>query len=344
MAVIYKNSSLIALRNRLNPHILHFYNASKEKELSNYNFSSRLIEMKFAENRLICMLHRRLHIYNLSEMKVLRTIIISTFGNQHRQVGNPSPHRQNPNGNGTPSKSPSQLQDATQTTLLGQHQFSNRYGTTAVSPKYIAYVDHAIGNIQILDIVSCKTLVTIHAHATRIVAMAFNETGDYIATASENGRYIHIFHTESGKIAHEFYRGSSSAFIYDIVFRYNYVIVSANSGTIHIFKFNLTEFESSSTTSEIVHRIKRAVSAERAIATVKVKDKKIRHHVHITPTTDAQMIKKLTPYRLFDILVISYIGQFYRFSFDVSKSTPTTKLIEMNTIDQLDTDYSDTHC
>lgn len=82
---------------------------------------------------------------------------------------------------------------------------------------------------------------TIQAHQNNIVALAINEDGSMIATASESGTNIHVYDTETGNLKYKLRRGttlvSASTEIYDICFDKNskQLACVSNSGTIHIW-------------------------------------------------------------------------------------------------------------
>jgi len=81
---------------------------------------------------------------------------------------------------------------------------------------------------------------TIKAHLTNIEAIALNNDGKYIATASETGTLIRVFNVETEKQEYEFRRGSQSAFIHDICFSNDtkFLACCSGNGTIHIWDLN----------------------------------------------------------------------------------------------------------
>jgi WD40 repeat protein len=102
------------------------------------------------------------------------------------------------------------------------------------------------GEVAVWSLVSDKHS-SIGAHENNIVALAINENGTLIATASESGTNIHVYDTETGTMKYKLRRGTTSTEIYDICFDQNskqLACVSKN-GTVHIW--DLTNGEETST-------------------------------------------------------------------------------------------------
>lgn len=81
---------------------------------------------------------------------------------------------------------------------------------------------------------------TINAHYSNIEAIAINDNGKLIATASETGTLIKVFNTETCKLEYELRRGSQSANVYDICFNKDSTLLAcySSNGTLHIFDLN----------------------------------------------------------------------------------------------------------
>lgn len=79
----------------------------------------------------------------------------------------------------------------------------------------------------------------IPAHDSPLAALAFNNSGTRIATASEKGTVIRVFSTAEGTKLYEFRRGVKRCVsIGSLVFSMcsTYVCCSSNTETVHIFK------------------------------------------------------------------------------------------------------------
>lgn len=77
----------------------------------------------------------------------------------------------------------------------------------------------------------------IKAHESTIAALALNNDGTLLATASDKGTLIRIFNVFSGNMLQEVRRGSEKAMIYCICFNQSSQLLACSSdrGTIHIF-------------------------------------------------------------------------------------------------------------
>ena len=107
---------------------------------------------------------------------------------------------------------------------------------------HLAYpTSNEIGNLQIFDAGSMKERLIIEAHSSRVAAMNFSSTGVLLATASEKGTVIRVFCVKNAQRVMEFRRGVKRyAQICSINFSLcnNFVSVSSNTETIHVFKID----------------------------------------------------------------------------------------------------------
>jgi len=92
---------------------------------------------------------------------------------------------------------------------------------------------------------------SIVAHQNNIVAIAINDDGSLVATASESGTNIHVYSTESGNQLYKLRRGTTSAEIYDICFdkESKQLACVSNKGTVHIWDLPKSEDDSTNTKS-----------------------------------------------------------------------------------------------
>jgi len=107
---------------------------------------------------------------------------------------------------------------------------------------HLAYpISTETGNIQIFDAGNLQARNVIEAHSSKIAAMGFNSTGSLLATASEKGTVIRVFCVKNGQRVVEFRRGVKRyAQIASLNFSIcnNFVSVSSNTETIHIFRID----------------------------------------------------------------------------------------------------------
>lgn len=107
---------------------------------------------------------------------------------------------------------------------------------------HLAYpISNEVGNVQIFDAGSMKPRLIIEAHSSKVAAMNFSSTGVLLATASEKGTVIRVFCVKNAQRVMEFRRGVKRyAQIVSLNFSLcnNFVSVSSNTETIHIFKID----------------------------------------------------------------------------------------------------------
>ncbi|UYV62183.1 WIPI2 [Cordylochernes scorpioides] len=107
---------------------------------------------------------------------------------------------------------------------------------------YIAYpVSCSAGEVQIFDGKNLQNKLMIPAHNSPLAAMAFDNSGRMLATASEKGTVIRVFSLADSTKLFELRRGViRNASIYSLTFSCNdkYLCTSSNTETVHIFKLD----------------------------------------------------------------------------------------------------------
>lgn len=93
------------------------------------------------------------------------------------------------------------------------------------------------GSILVWRLVS-DNFKQIEAHNSNIVALAINNDGSLVASASETGTVIKVFNTNSGQQVYEFRRGTTGAKVHDLCFSADSRLIAccSGNGTIHIFE------------------------------------------------------------------------------------------------------------
>ncbi|XP_016844709.1 WD repeat domain phosphoinositide-interacting protein 2 isoform X3 [Nasonia vitripennis] len=193
------NSSLIAVVSASSPRKLKVCHFRKGTEICNYSYSNTVLAVKLNRARLVVCLEESLYIHNIRDMQVLHTI------------------------RDTPPN------------LAGLCSLSINSDTS-----YLAYPgSNTIGEVQIFDAMNLQAKTMIPAHDSPLAALAFSPNGTKVATASEKGTVIRVFHVNDGTKLFEFRRGvkrcvtiSSLAFSIDSIF----LCCSSNTETVHIFK------------------------------------------------------------------------------------------------------------
>lgn len=93
------------------------------------------------------------------------------------------------------------------------------------------------GQIEIIHFDKGEQRLKIQAHKSGLTAIALNNDGSLVATASEKGQVIRIFKTDNGQQLQELRRGTDKTNINAITFDLvsGWLSCSSQKGTIHIF-------------------------------------------------------------------------------------------------------------
>lgn len=116
----------------------------------------------------------------------------------------------------------------------------NTKGLIAVSndPKItvIAHPDNKQGSVRV-KFFEKEFSQVICAHESYIAALALNNDGTLLATASDKGTLIRIFNSQTGDMLQEVRRGTEKAIIYCITFNPASTLIACSSdrGTVHLF-------------------------------------------------------------------------------------------------------------
>ncbi|KAM6957270.1 WD repeat domain phosphoinositide-interacting protein 1-like [Aplochiton taeniatus] len=198
------SSSLVVVVSMFMPQRMNVYHFKKGTEICNYSYSNNVLAVRLNRKRLVVCLEESIYIHNIKDMKLLKTLL------------------------NTPS---------------------NPSGLCALSinhcNSYLAYPGSTtIGEIIVYDTNDLSTVTMIPAHDSPLAALAFNQSGTMLASASERGTVIRVFSIPEGSRLFEFRRGmkryvniSSLSFSPDD----RYLCASSNTETVHIFKLELHE-------------------------------------------------------------------------------------------------------
>lgn len=186
------------------PNKLKVCHFKKGTEICNYSYPSDILSVKLNRSRLVVCLKDSLFIHNIRDMKLLHSI------------------------QGIPD---------------------NALGLCTLSlNSHLAYpVSATTGEFQIFDAGNLITRLKIKAHDSMLSAIDFSPNGTLVATASEKGTVIRVYCVKNGQKVHEFRRGvKRQVKIASLKFSYcaNYLCVSSNTETVHIFKIDQKALES----------------------------------------------------------------------------------------------------
>ncbi|RWS30198.1 WD repeat domain phosphoinositide-interacting protein 4-like protein [Leptotrombidium deliense] len=126
----------------------------------------------------------------------------------------------------------------------------------------LVFPGHKIGTIQVTGLTATEpgvsaTPINIVAHQSAIACITLNTQGTMVATASMKGTLIRIFDTLRRDQIAEFRRGADSATLYCINFSHDsdFLCVSSDKGTVHIFALKDTHLNRRSALSKVGIRV-----------------------------------------------------------------------------------------
>ncbi|KAI8823465.1 WD40-repeat-containing domain protein [Fimicolochytrium jonesii] len=203
-------TSLVALvgageQPAFSPRRLHITNTKRQSTICELTFVTAILAVKLNRKRLVVILEEHIYIYDISNMRLLRTIDTS------------------PNPNALCALSPSS---------------DNCY--LAYPPN----ASGAAGELLLFDAINLQAIHILQAHKSPLSCIAFNYDGTMVATASDKGTIIRVFSVPTGDKVFQFRRGTYPARIYSISFNLEATLlcVSSATDTVHVFKL-ITEQE-----------------------------------------------------------------------------------------------------
>eukprot|EP01136_Pigoraptor_vietnamica_P015399 Opistho-1_new@58522 len=183
------------------PRRLQIANTKRQSTICELNFVNTVLAVKMNRKRLVVVLEDRIHVYDITNMKLLHTV--ETPANP-RGVCALSPNSDN-------------------------NYLAYPYSQTPGDK-----------NTLIFDALNLQAVTLFQAHKTPLTAIAFNFTGTLLATSSEKGTVIRVFNVPDGAKLYQFRRGTYPATVYSMAFNQasTLLAVSSDTDTVHIFKLD----------------------------------------------------------------------------------------------------------
>jgi len=205
IAEMYFSSSLVALvgaglQPTFSARRLQLWNPHSSTALCDLSFVTAVCAVKLNHKRLVVVLESTLHIYDLSDIKLLHSL---------ESLSNPK---------GLCGLSPSD-----RSILV-----------------YPGRPCSGEGSVAIYDALSLSHLREVNAHQGALAAIALNFEGTMLATASEKGTVIRVHSVQTGERQAVLRRGTYPAQVYFLSFSLDsrFLTVSSDSGTCHVFQLN----------------------------------------------------------------------------------------------------------
>eukprot|EP01006_Ploeotia_vitrea_P006475 TRINITY_DN13230_c0_g1_i1.p1 TRINITY_DN13230_c0_g1~~TRINITY_DN13230_c0_g1_i1.p1 ORF type:complete len:365 (-),score=23.95 TRINITY_DN13230_c0_g1_i1:205-1299(-) len=185
----------------LSPRRLQLYNSSEEKSICELNFTDSILNVKLNKKRLVVVLETKLHIFDVTTMKVLQTV--ETPPNPKGLVG----------------------------LSLGNDD----------DVSFVAYPwssENSAGDVIVIDAINLHKVCVLKVCKTALSCITFSNDGSLLATTSSKGTIIRVFSVPEGRLLYTLRRGSAAANIYSLGFSpsNSLLSVSSDKGTIHIYK------------------------------------------------------------------------------------------------------------
>lgn len=198
----FYKSSLLAIVSLQSARKLRLYNLKKKTEINIINYINSILTVKLNRKRLVVCLQDQIYIHSLKN-DIQQLWVIKNIP-------------VNPKG------------------LCALSPCENRC--------LLAYpASQKTGEVQIFDAKELRNINLIAAHENPLFALAFNNTGTLLASASDRGTIIRVHDVDSGLCHYEFRRSyTTGAEIYSLAFSSDslYLAASGSTGTVHVFKLD----------------------------------------------------------------------------------------------------------
>eukprot|EP01113_Clastostelium_recurvatum_P037183 TRINITY_DN5405_c0_g1_i5.p1 TRINITY_DN5405_c0_g1~~TRINITY_DN5405_c0_g1_i5.p1 ORF type:complete len:417 (-),score=130.95 TRINITY_DN5405_c0_g1_i5:30-1280(-) len=223
------STSLVAIvgagdQPQLSPRRLQVLNTKTRQIICELNFVTAILKVLLNRKRMVVVMETKLHIYDISNMKILHTIDTSP---NPRAICAFSPSTKNcfiayPAGGTLPSAG----------AAGGAPGGPSGSGPASAGGS---------GDIFVFDALSLHTVNVIQAHKGAISAVAVSQDGTLLATASSKGTVIRVHTLPKASKSWTFRRGTYPAAILSLAFSVDskFLCVASATGTVHIFKLDL---------------------------------------------------------------------------------------------------------
>ncbi|KAF2203195.1 WD40 repeat-like protein [Delitschia confertaspora ATCC 74209] len=211
------STSLVALT--LSPRVLRIQNTKRHSTICELTFPTRVLAVRLNRKRLVVVLEDQLYIYDISNMKMLKS------------------ENTSPNPNAICALSPSSDHNYL-VYPLPTKAAPTPYSPPSHAPPTANHVAPTSGEVLIYDATKMEAVNVIEAHNSPLSCIALNNDGTLLATASEKGTIIRVFSVPDAQKLYQFRRGSIPARIYSMSFNSTSTLlcVSSATETVHIFR------------------------------------------------------------------------------------------------------------
>lgn len=211
------STSLVALT--LSPRVLRIQNTKRHSTICELTFPTRVLAVRLNRKRLVVVLEDQLYIYDISNMKMLRS------------------ENTSPNPNAICALSPSSEHNYL-VYPLPTKAAPTTFTPPSHAPPTANHVAPTTGEVLIYDATKLDPVNVVEAHHSPLSCIALNNDGTLLATASEKGTIIRVFSVPDAQKLYQFRRGSIPARIYSMSFNSTSTLLGVSSATetVHIFR------------------------------------------------------------------------------------------------------------
>lgn len=240
----------------LSPRKLQLYNSSEQKSICELSFMDSILNVKLNKKRLVVALEYKLHIFDISTMKVLQAI--ETTSNPKGLIG---------------------LSMNEELSYVA-YPFSSDAGT---------------GDVIVIDAINLHKVSVIKAHKAALSYLVFSNDGTRLATASSKGTVIRVFDIPESRLVYALRRGSVPAQIYSLSFNHTATLlcVSSDKGTIHIFKLSTESrknYKEGRNVGSISDTLSNMWDSVRDFAHVKLRSEGPTRNICVIPNGDSRVL------------------------------------------------------
>lgn len=237
-------TSLVALvglgeQIELSPRRLQIVNTKRASTICELTFPTSILAVKMNRKRLVAVLERQIYIYDISNMKLLHTI--ETLPNQAALCSLSSSSSSDPCFLALPS-----LSSSSSTTVPTNNTARAQHAPSTMTPVALS------GHVLLYDASALQPINVIEAHRSPLAAIALNQDGTLLATASDKGTILRVFSVPGAQKLYQFRRGSLPARIHDLAFDLSssFMLVSSDTETVHVFKLQTDQHHAHEQTNE----------------------------------------------------------------------------------------------
>ncbi|KAK3901055.1 WD40-repeat-containing domain protein [Staphylotrichum tortipilum] len=211
------STSLVAIVR--SPRHLVIQNTKRASVICELTFPTAVLAVRLNRKRLAVVLEEEIYLYDISNMALLSTIATS------------------PNPNAIFALSPSSDRCFIVYPLPKARE-DNGERRPAHAPPLSTYVPPTSGEVIVYNTATAKAVNVIEAHRSPLCAVALNNDGTKVATASETGTIVRVFSVPDGQKLYQFRRGTYPSTIYSMSFNLGSTLlcVSSTTDTVHIFR------------------------------------------------------------------------------------------------------------